>query len=176
MNSFSYPSLLRLLRAVILIIFLSTARFASKNLKFGKIDVSRSPKTAEKYNVISSVTSRTLPTLILFKEGQASIQRPLMDTRKRVIPFSFSYVSRLTINYRQLFWSIRSQTNGYRFKIRRISFLSSILNSFEIFPTHDHSLAATIHSKNWMSNRQGYCTTAAAQKRKTSTKPMRTID
>lgn len=68
-------------------------RYATKNLKFGKIDVSRSTKIAEKYNVKSSITSRTLPTLILFKDGHEYMRRPLMDSRDRVIPFSFSYVS-----------------------------------------------------------------------------------
>lgn len=69
-------------------------RFATKNLKFGKIDVSRSPRVAEKYNVTSSITSRTLPTLIRFKGGSEDFRRPLRDSRGRVVPFSFSYVSR----------------------------------------------------------------------------------
>lgn len=71
----------------------SNLRFANKSLKFAKIDISRSPKLAEKYSVVSSLTSRTLPTLILFKDGREFMRRPLMDTRNRVVPFSFSYVS-----------------------------------------------------------------------------------
>ena len=70
-----------------------TRRYAKDNLKFGKIDISRSPKIADKYGIVSSVTSRTLPTLILFKNGREHVRRPLLDSRERVVPFSFSYVS-----------------------------------------------------------------------------------
>lgn len=70
-----------------------SAKYANKNLKFGKIDVARSPKIADKYNIIASVTSRTLPTLILFKDGREYVRRPLIDARDRVVPFSFSFVS-----------------------------------------------------------------------------------
>jgi thiol-disulfide isomerase/thioredoxin len=70
-----------------------SAKYANKNLKFGKIDVARSPKIADKYNIIASVTSRTLPTLILFRDGREFMRRPLIDTRERVVPFSFSFVS-----------------------------------------------------------------------------------
>lgn len=70
-----------------------SAKYANKNLKFGKIDVARSPKIAEKYDITASVTSRTLPTLILFKDGREFTRRPLIDTRDRMVPFSFSYVS-----------------------------------------------------------------------------------
>lgn len=70
-----------------------SAKFANEKLKFGKIDVSRSPKVAEKHQVVSSMTSRTLPTLILFKNGKESLRRPVLDSRRRVVPFSFSYVS-----------------------------------------------------------------------------------
>lgn len=70
-----------------------SAKYANKNLRFGKIDVARSAKIAEKYNIAASVTSRTLPTLILFKDGREYIRRPLIDSRERVVPFSFSYVS-----------------------------------------------------------------------------------
>lgn len=70
-----------------------SAKYASKNLKFGKIDIARSPKIADKYDVVASVTSRTLPTLILFKDGRENIRRPLIDNRDRIVPFSFSYVS-----------------------------------------------------------------------------------
>jgi len=70
------------------------SRFATKSFKFGKIDVSRSPKVAQKYNIASSVTSRTLPALLMFKDGHECLRRPLVDQRGRVVPFSFSYVSR----------------------------------------------------------------------------------
>lgn len=70
-----------------------SAKYANKNLRFGKIDVARSPKIAEKYDVIVSVTSRSLPTLILFKDGRSYVRRPLIDSRDRVVPFSFSFVS-----------------------------------------------------------------------------------
>lgn len=49
----------------------------------------------EKYNIVTSVTSRTLPTLIMFKDGREYMRRPLLDTRERVVPFSFSFVSQL---------------------------------------------------------------------------------
>lgn len=68
-----------------------SAKFGSKQLRFGKIDVARSPKVAEKYNVVPSMTSRTLPTLIMFKDGREFMRRPLVDTRDRLVPFSFSY-------------------------------------------------------------------------------------
>lgn len=72
---------------------LKSRRYGSKTLKFGKIDVARSPKLVEKYNIVTSVTSRTLPTLIMFKDGREYMRRPLLDSRQRVVPFSFSFVS-----------------------------------------------------------------------------------
>lgn len=68
-----------------------SAKYATNNLKFGKIDVTRSPKIAEKYDISDSVTTRTLPTVILFKNGREHMRRPLIDNRNRPVPFSFSY-------------------------------------------------------------------------------------
>lgn len=69
-------------------------RFASKELRFGKIDISRCPKLAEKYRINTGVTTRQeLPTLIVFIGGQVHARRPSFDARGRVIPFSLSYVS-----------------------------------------------------------------------------------
>lgn len=68
-----------------------STKFSSKNLKFGKIDVARSPNSAERYNISTAVTTRSLPTVILFKNGKEYMRRPMLDNRGRPIPFSFSY-------------------------------------------------------------------------------------
>ncbi|KAG9510557.1 Thioredoxin-related transmembrane protein 2-like protein, partial [Fragariocoptes setiger] len=68
-----------------------SARYSTKKLRFGKIDVSRCPKAAEKYHINTSVSTRELPTLILFSNGVETFRRPLTDARGRVVPFSFSY-------------------------------------------------------------------------------------
>lgn len=74
-------------------------RYATKSLRFGKIDVARCPKLAETYGIETSVTTKTLPTMILFKDGVEYMRRPLKDSRNRTIPFSFSYVSVAFYNF-----------------------------------------------------------------------------
>lgn len=57
--------------------------------KFGKLDVTRYNKIAEKYNVDYSVTSKNLPTLILFENGKEKTRRPTVDHKGRVATYTF---------------------------------------------------------------------------------------
>lgn len=67
-------------------------RLNHKYLKFGKIDLGRYP-IAQKYNIDDSVTSRQLPTLILFQMGKEVKRRPVKSTAGpagKVVPFHFT--------------------------------------------------------------------------------------
>lgn len=67
-------------------------RYNTKYLKFGKIDVSRFPDAAKKYNINDASLSRQLPTVIMFKNGVEEIRRPMYDSKGKVFKFFFTEV------------------------------------------------------------------------------------
>lgn len=67
-------------------------RYDTKNLKFGKIDISRFPDAAKKYNISDSSLSRQLPTVIMFKNGEEILRRPTYDSKGKVYKFFFTEV------------------------------------------------------------------------------------
>ncbi|CAL1547698.1 unnamed protein product [Lymnaea stagnalis] len=60
-----------------------------ENLKFGKIDISRYPNIAEKYEINTGALSRQLPTIILFQEGKETERRPI-PTKHVTLKFDFT--------------------------------------------------------------------------------------
>ncbi|XP_074642501.1 thioredoxin-related transmembrane protein 2 homolog isoform X1 [Tubulanus polymorphus] len=52
------------------------------NLRFGKVDVSRYPQVAEKFNIDHSSWSKQLPTMIVFQNGKEKIRRPVCEGKK----------------------------------------------------------------------------------------------
>lgn len=77
-----------------------SAKYSLDNLKFGKIDLTRNPETAEKYKINTSALSKQLPTLILFRNGKEDMRRPLVASNGALIPFSFVFVSIYTVTFR----------------------------------------------------------------------------
>lgn len=73
--------------------FLSKNRYGVDNLKFGKIDVGRYPEAAKKFAISDASTSKQLPTLILFRNGEEVIRRPYVDAKGKVTRFFFTAVS-----------------------------------------------------------------------------------
>ncbi|XP_064612792.1 thioredoxin-related transmembrane protein 2-A-like [Liolophura sinensis] len=67
-----------------------SSKYALENLKFGKIDVTRYPKIANKYDVNASAWSKELPTVILFRDGQEWMRYPLKDSKGRVVRYIFN--------------------------------------------------------------------------------------
>ncbi|KAJ0169725.1 hypothetical protein K1T71_014331 [Dendrolimus kikuchii] len=67
-----------------------SASYGLQNLKFAKLDVGRYPEAAAKYRVQDGPTSRQLPTLILFAEGQERMRRPHPDHNGKLQKFLFS--------------------------------------------------------------------------------------
>ncbi|PIO74134.1 thioredoxin [Teladorsagia circumcincta] len=67
-------------------------RFSLPNLRFGKLDVGRWPKEAERFRVNAHPTSRQLPTICVFKDAKEIKRRPLVNEKRRAIPFVFSQV------------------------------------------------------------------------------------
>ncbi|XP_022901047.1 thioredoxin-related transmembrane protein 2 homolog [Onthophagus taurus] len=65
-------------------------KFSLDNLKFGKLDVGRFPEAARKYRINDGSLSKQLPTLILFRDGEESERRPLIDAKNKVVKFNFS--------------------------------------------------------------------------------------
>ncbi|KAK6012237.1 hypothetical protein OSTOST_22618, partial [Ostertagia ostertagi] len=69
---------------------LYACRFSLPNLRFGKLDVGRWPKEAERFRVNAHPTSRQLPTICVFKDAKEIKRRPLVNEKRRAIPFVFS--------------------------------------------------------------------------------------
>jgi len=67
-------------------------RYDTKYLKFGKIDISRYPDAAYKYNISDSSLSRQLPTVIMFKNGVEELRRPTYDSKGKIFKFFFTEV------------------------------------------------------------------------------------
>lgn len=67
-------------------------KYGLDNLKFGKVDLARSPDTATKYKINTSSLSKQLPTLILFQNGKEVMRRPSVNEKGKLIPFVLSYV------------------------------------------------------------------------------------
>lgn len=67
-------------------------RYDTKYLKFGKIDISRYPDAAQKYNISDSSLSRQLPTVIMFQNGVEVLRRPTYDSKGKVFKFFFTEV------------------------------------------------------------------------------------
>lgn len=67
-------------------------RYDTKYLKFGKIDISRYPDAAIKYNISDSSLSRQLPTVIMFKNGVEELRRPTYDSKGKIFKFFFTEV------------------------------------------------------------------------------------
>ncbi|XP_060848344.1 thioredoxin-related transmembrane protein 2 homolog [Rhopalosiphum padi] len=67
-----------------------SVEYDTKYLKFGKIDISRYPDAAAKYNISDSSLSRQLPTVIMFKNGVEEIRRPTYDSKGKIYKFFFT--------------------------------------------------------------------------------------
>lgn len=68
-------------------------RYNTKYLKFGKIDISRFPEAAQKFNISDASLSRQLPTVIMFKNGVEVLRRPTYDNKGKVFKFFFTGVN-----------------------------------------------------------------------------------
>jgi len=68
-------------------------KYSLDNLKFAKVDLSRSPDTATKYKINTTTLSKQLPTLILFQEGKESMRRPVVNQNGKLAKFALNYVS-----------------------------------------------------------------------------------
>lgn len=66
-----------------------SSEYALTNLKFGKLDASRYPEIAKKYNIDTSTWSKQLPTVILFQEGKEKSRLPYFDAKNRVVKYFF---------------------------------------------------------------------------------------
>jgi len=67
-------------------------RYNTKYLKFGKIDISRYPDAAQKYNISDASLSRQLPTVIMFKNGIEVLRKPTFDDKGKILKFFFTEV------------------------------------------------------------------------------------
>lgn len=67
-------------------------RYDTTYLKFGKIDVSRYPDAAKKFYVNDSALSQQLPTVIMFKNGEETFRRPILNNKGKAFKFFFTEV------------------------------------------------------------------------------------
>jgi len=66
-------------------------KFTLPNLKFGKLDVGKFPKEAERFRINTHPSSRQLPTISIFApDGKEQRRRPLINKNGRAIPFVMS--------------------------------------------------------------------------------------
>uniref|UniRef100_A0AC34Q650 Thioredoxin domain-containing protein n=1 Tax=Panagrolaimus sp. JU765 TaxID=591449 RepID=A0AC34Q650_9BILA len=65
-------------------------RYTLPNLRFGKLDVGRYAKEGDRFRINTHPTSRQLPTIAVFKNGEQIIRRPTIGQNKRAIPFVFT--------------------------------------------------------------------------------------
>ncbi|ESN92101.1 hypothetical protein HELRODRAFT_194375 [Helobdella robusta] len=62
-----------------------SAKFSLDNLKFGKMDVTRFPDVAKKFNIDISSWSKQLPTVILFQQGKEFRRRPAINSKGKLL-------------------------------------------------------------------------------------------
>lgn len=67
-----------------------SAEYGRENFKFGKIDVGRYPDVAKKFGISDASTSKQLPTLALFKNGEEVMRRPGVDAKGKIVRFFFT--------------------------------------------------------------------------------------
>lgn len=64
-------------------------QYGNEFMKFGKLDVNKYEKIAQKYRVDVSVTSKNLPTIIIFQNGKEVMRRPTINSKGEVEPYIF---------------------------------------------------------------------------------------
>ncbi|XP_041968371.1 thioredoxin-related transmembrane protein 2 homolog [Aricia agestis] len=67
-----------------------SSSYSLENLKFGKLDIGRYPDGATKFRIQDGPTSRQLPTVLLFKDGQEVMRKPMPDSTGKLQKFLFS--------------------------------------------------------------------------------------
>lgn len=60
------------------------------NLKFGKVDVGRFPEIAHEFRISDSAFSKQLPTIMLFRDGNPVMYRPIVDNNGKLAKFHFN--------------------------------------------------------------------------------------
>ncbi|XKL67524.1 hypothetical protein PGB90_003015 [Kerria lacca] len=100
-----------------------SAEYGLNNLKFGKIDVGRYPDAAKKFEISDASTSKQLPTLILFKNGEEVLRRPTFDVKGKVIRFFFTADNiKAVFDLNNLYKIAANKTNNIaKFKIKDTS-------------------------------------------------------
>ena len=63
--------------------------YSHKMLKFGKLDVNKYTKIGQNYKIDPSVSSKNLPTVIVFENGKEKSRRPLADADGVIKPYQF---------------------------------------------------------------------------------------
>jgi len=67
-----------------------SAQYTLKNLKFGKLDVTRFPDAAKEFHVSDSSLSKQLPTVSMFKNGKEHTRVPTVDNKGKLQKFFFT--------------------------------------------------------------------------------------
>lgn len=65
-------------------------RYGNDYFKFGKLDATKYEKVAEKFKIDCSVSSKNLPTLILFEDGKEKMRRPVIKSNGTATAYSFT--------------------------------------------------------------------------------------
>lgn len=64
-------------------------QYDNEYLKFGKLDVNKYEKVAQKYRIDISASSKNLPTVIVFENGKEKARRPTIDAAGSVKSYQF---------------------------------------------------------------------------------------
>ena len=81
------------LSASICVIILYKLRFGSDHLKFAKVNAAHSAHLSMKYNISLRVTTKQLPTVILFQHGKEVCRTPEIDSEGKVTKMVMSGVT-----------------------------------------------------------------------------------
>ncbi|TNN77665.1 Thioredoxin-related transmembrane protein 2-B [Liparis tanakae] len=91
-------------------------KYNCAGLRFGKVDIGRYGDISERFKVSTSPLSKQLPSLMLFQEGREVIRRPMVDSKKRAVSWTFNEASLENIirefNLNELFQKSKKLNKG----------------------------------------------------------------
>lgn len=86
-------------------------------LKFGKLDVNKYEKIAQKYRIDVSVKSKNLPTIVVFEKGKEILRRPTIDAKGIVTSYQFKEENLIQdLNLNELFKNSKEKAKSIKKK------------------------------------------------------------
>uniref|UniRef100_A0A3P8ZB09 Thioredoxin domain-containing protein n=1 Tax=Esox lucius TaxID=8010 RepID=A0A3P8ZB09_ESOLU len=87
-------------------------KYNCTGLRFGKIDAGRYDEVAKRYQVSTSPLARQLPSLVLFQSGREVMRRPMVDSKRRAVSWTFSENVIREFNLNELYQASKQMKKG----------------------------------------------------------------